>query len=496
MNFVSLFQSFLNSTDTLMQVMATLYVAVAIFAGEQISSTLNKQSSPIRLKPMRYVEYLHLPTAAVCIPLPIILAHLQSVDFFPGWESAPLVKVGVLAAACFFLEVKLLIATFDALLQAHINVKYHNITDSVTRLVAWALDKEDEDIEKAKIIISLMSRENDYNLERQILRHLQDSLDNLLEHPNPNKATIFIGSLRAFRTNFDKRPLDRPQYYQQYFELVHTGWYRAFSMREELHKANVYQVSGTLAKSARTLLTSSLGPRSLGYEYFQHLKTFLEDDTKKQENYFQRIGDSLLLQISASPDSTLAWSEYFPHEWEVSTQTIKPKEQSSVPLILFKQYTQLVNKVQREESGLETQMEDISYHLFPNIHTSLWTDLITLRYQYWPGTTAEEHLRFWLAHPKKFGFAAFGETIDFSVSDKHKRVQKVFDDLKQGALELAATLALFPPEELQKLISAANKLLKESAELERDYYEAQLLSIKEALQELLRLETENNPLDK
>jgi hypothetical protein len=132
-------------------------------------------------------------------------------------------------------------------------------------------------------------------------------------------------------------------------------------------------------------------------------------------------------------------------------------------------------------------MDDITMHLFPDIHTGLWSDLMVLRYQYWPGTTAEEHLRYWIKHPKKFGFITYGTTIDFSIKDRSKRVQKTFNDLEQATIELAATLNLFSPVELEELIAACKKLNRARALAPDDLEILVLANLEEVEQTLTTL---------
>jgi hypothetical protein len=430
MNFVGLFQSFLGVTDTLVQVTATLYVAVAIFAGEQISSTFNGDAAPIRLKAKRYVEYLYLKQAVICaVGLPLV-ASLQTTDLFPSYTPPIVIKPLLLSLACTLLAWLLIKATFQTFLQTKIHARYSKITDPQTRLIAWALDQEKDDpVEENKIIVSILARENDYDFELQLLRKLEASLKDVLRTKDRTRAIYLVGSLRVLRRNLDKRPIEQPEYFELLFEISHTHWLDAFHKRSELHEHKIYQLSSTLGKISRELMTSSLGKRSLAYDYFNHLEPFIRISGVARREYFAQTGSNLLLEISRSPESTMIWADYFPQSWLITVENAG-KGVNEPPKLLFAQYCRLANRVQREDAELEGFMDDITLHLFPEIHTGLLCDFIVLRYQYWPGTTAVEHIRHWLFHPKKFGFITFGRTVDFSIKDKSKRVQKVFDDLE------------------------------------------------------------------
>ena len=458
MNFVGLFQSLLSSVDTLVQVTATLYVAVAIFAGEQISSTFNGDSMPVRLKAKHYIKYLYLKQAAICaVGLPLI-SSLQNTDIFTSWTLPLVVKPLILVILCSLLAWKLLEATFQTFLQTGIHKTYGDITDPQTRLVAWALDQEKLDpVEENKIIVSILSRENDYNFELQILKKLRASLNEVLEGKDRKRAIYLVGSLRVLRRNLDKRPLEQPEYFELLFNMSHDQWFEVFQKRGELHGHKIYQLSSTLGKIGRDLMATSLGKRSLAYDYFDHLQPFVENSAGARKEYFGQIGNHLLLEISRSPESAMIWSEYLPKGWQVTKETASQSANHSAKL-LYAQYCRLVNKVQRENSDLQNQMDDITMHLFPDIHTGLWSDLAVLRYQYWAGTTPTEHVQYWAFHPKKFGFVTFGRTIDFSIRDKRKRVQKVFQNLEMATIELAIALELFSSDELKELIMSCGKV--------------------------------------
>ncbi|HSD56526.1 MAG TPA: hypothetical protein VLA92_05260 [Candidatus Saccharimonadales bacterium] len=457
MDFVGLLASLLDATDTLVQVVATLYVAVAIFAGEQISSTFNGDSAPIRLKAKRYVEYLYLPQAVICaISLPL-LANLQTANIFPDWNPSVAIKPTLLALACMALVALLVWATFQTFLQTRIHKKYSKITDPQTRLIAWALDEEKDPIEENKMIVSILSRENDYDFELVLLKKLEASLKEVLRTKDRTRAISLVGSLRVLRRNIDNRPIEQPEYFELLFDISHTYWLEALHMRSELHERKIYQLSSTLGKIGRELMSSSLGKRSLAYDYFNHLEPFIEASGEARKEYFAQTGSNLLIETSRSPESTMIWTDYFPDSWRLTTKNAS-KSANYPAKLLFAQYARLVNRVQREDTELEALMDDITMHLFPDIHTGLWSDLMVLRYQYWPGTTAEEHLRYWIKHPKKFGFITYGTTVDFNIKDRPKRVQKTFNDLEQATIDLAATLNLFSPPELEELIAACKKL--------------------------------------
>jgi hypothetical protein len=462
MNFIGLFQSFLNSTDTLVQVIATLYVAVAIFAGEQISSTFNGDTVPIRLKAKHYIKYLRLKQAVICaVGLPLI-AGLQQADLF-SISMPDIIKPLVLVAACGILAWKLIEATFETFLQTGIHKMYSQITDPQTRLIAWALDQETDDpVEENKMIVSILSRENDYDFELRILKKLQSSLDEVLKGKDRKRAMYLVGSLRVLRRNLDKRPLEQPEYFELLFTMSHDQWLKVFQQRGVLHGHKIYQLSSTLGKIGKDLMITSLGKRSLAYDYFNHLQPFVEVSGEARREYFGQLGSNLLLEVSSSSESAMIWSEYFPKDWLITANTADESANHPAKL-LYAQYCRLVNKVQRENSELTKQMDDITANLFPGIHTGLWSDLAVLRYQYWPGTTAEEHIRYWVKHPKKFGFVTYGATIDFSVKDRAMRIKKVFDDLEQATINLAARLSLFPLNELEELITACKKLQRARA---------------------------------
>jgi hypothetical protein len=456
-NFVDIFQSFLNSTDTLVQVIATLYVAVAIFAGEQISSTFNGDSVPIRLQAKRYVEYLYLPQAAICAVAWPIVANLQSVDIFPEFSPPVVIKPLLLSLVCALLGALLLRATFQTFLQTKIHKKYKKITDPQTRLIAWALDEEKDPIEENKMIVSILSRENDYDFELQVLKKIEASLQEVMRTKDRTRGIYLVGALRVLRRNLDKRPIEQPAYFELLFTISHDCWLEALRMRSELHERKIYQLSSSLGKIGRELMTTSLGKRSLAYDYFDHLEPFVQSSEVARYEYFAQLGSNLLLEISRSPESSTIWTDYFPQHWRVTLDNAD-KSANHPSKLIYAQYARLVNKVQREDGELEHNMDDITLNLFPGIHTGLWSDLAVLRYQYWPGTTAEEHIRYWIKHPKKFGFITTSTTIDFSIKDRAKRVHKAFSDLKQATIELAAALDLFSPNELEELIAACKKL--------------------------------------
>lgn len=469
MDITGLLNTFLTTTDTLVQVIATLYVAVAIFAGEQISSTFNGDSAPVRLKAKRYVQYLYLSQAVICaVGLPLV-ASLQTIDIFPAFDPPVVIKPLILSVVCAALATLLIKATFQTFLQTKIHKKYSKITDPQTRLIAWALDEENDPVEENKIIVSLLSRENDYDFELQLLRKLATSLTEVMRTKDKARAVSLVGSLRVLRKNLDKRPLEQPEYFGLLFAISHDQWLEALASRSELHEHKIYQLSSTLGKIGKELMCASLGKRSLAYDYFKHLETFVGTSDAASKEYFAQTGSGLLLETSRSPESSMIWADYFPSEWFITPATIA-RANASPAKLLFTQYSRLVNKVQREDSELEELMDDITVHLFPGVHTGLWADLMVLRYQYWPGTTAQEHIQYWLMHPKKFGLAAFGRMSDFKHSVRTSHIQEAITELEHATYVLAVTLELFPAAELTALIRACAKFRTAKLPLLKDYH--------------------------
>jgi hypothetical protein len=324
----------IGTTDTLAQVASSLYIAIAVFSGEQVATALKGQRPQIRINPRRYIEYLNLPKASLALIVLIALGPLYDTNLLPG-TNAPMLKVwvglvgliGVLAWLYFIVE--------DTLIHRGIEKKFEHITGSTSRLIAWALhqevakrkpgnDKIKGKIEQLKLIATLLEHDNDVNLELYILKLLDDRLNDVIENPKANQkiAPSLLSALRSLHTNFDKRPIRDTQYYQQLFALSHVSWHKAFSKRKELSAQQIFQLPGILGLVGKELMSKSIADLTLGYDYARHATPFLAGDTQRAKDYIRIIGNDIEGRIADSPHHDFTEDPYMS---ELHTQLKKAR---------------------------------------------------------------------------------------------------------------------------------------------------------------------------
>lgn len=290
----------INTSGTLAQIAASLFIAIAVFSGEQVATALKGQQPQIRINPRRYIEYLNLREAGAALALLALLQPLYAANIFPD-INAPAVKAWIGLAIFIILLGWIYFIIDDTLVHRRIEKKFKSMSGSISRLIAWNLSSE-EATEQLKLITVLFERTNDTSLEQFMLKILERHTDALLKHPGQKRDLVpdLLSALRALRTNLDKRPVDNIEYYQELFELSHVTWYRVFLVRKKLHEKKIFQISGALGSIGKMLLRKSIIDYLLFYDYAMNLEPFLSTDTTRRKDYLKTIGRDLPQLLGAS----------------------------------------------------------------------------------------------------------------------------------------------------------------------------------------------------
>lgn len=460
MDIQAIASSYLGAYDTFAQVLATLYIAIAIFSGEQVSTAFKSQQPQIRVNPRRYIAYLHLWQASGLLLLLTLIGAVYGADIFSSIE-APLAK----AAMGIVLQTAVIAALFwtiyDTLVHSRIEKKFGEVTGSVSRLIAWVLREETNKAERLKLAAVLLERTNDVDLERLVLEDITRSVQDTIKHPAKHKDTYkeLLSMLRTLRTSLDKRPLEDPQYYNSLFIAVHYRWAEAFEKRTALHGHGIMQLSSTLAGIAKELEAVSV-KSDLSYDFFVQIKAFLEGNPAIGQAYFDRIGSAMLADICTSPHRDIIWNDYI-RSWRVDYS--KPLSKQPVATqALYRQYLGMVHTSLRLDSSVTVDpgTDLATEQLFPGIDTMAWAVLVTLHdhvRQHGAGTKA---LYAWLSHPRKFGFGTV-IGMGYYSDDEDTRAQQIehsFAEARTRALQLAAHTQLFTQQETTRLLAATAKV--------------------------------------
>ncbi len=201
-----LIDNFIASADGLAQVLAAIYIAIAIFSGEQVATSFKGSQPHIRVNPRRYVEYLNLRSACACLVLLPIIGSLYEGGTYDA-------RLRYLAAALVAGLVAVLLYTiYNTLVHREIERKFKSITGSVSRLVAWTLSREKDRRERLKLLGVLFERAgNDIDLEHYMLETLHGILHDAILHPAKDQ-TEALQALMTLRHTITKRPLHDKAY--------------------------------------------------------------------------------------------------------------------------------------------------------------------------------------------------------------------------------------------------------------------------------------------
>lgn len=370
-----LLRACLDSSDTIAQVAASLYIAIAIFSGEQVATAFKGQQPHIRINPRRYIRYLNLwPASGLLIGL-ALLGHLYPA-LMPADGASQTYTWGVTLGGCFVFAALLgglAYITYDTLVHRSIEKRFKRITGSVSRLLAWALQSEKDETERLKLISILLERTNDTDLERFMLEEITASLKRLLAHPRPAGRAALLGTLRTLHANLAKRPIEHVAYFEQLFALSHEQWWHAVQRRSELHAHKVFQIGGSLSTTAAGLMRLSLDGNQLAYDYFQLLVPFLEEHPDAADEYFKRIAPDLMKRIIASPQYDLIRDDYA-SAWRIRTDTPLSRQPAATRALLH-QFAVLAKKAQRQPDVFGADMDAATVFLFGGEGDS-WQDIV------------------------------------------------------------------------------------------------------------------------
>jgi hypothetical protein len=296
----------IGSADTVTQVLAAIYIAIAVFSGEQLAGALKNRQRHIRLNPKRYIEYLNLWKAcAAALALPLLSRFFNAIP-------QPSMTTSVAFTAAFVVLTGLLVFIIgDAIKHRRIEKKFGHISGSSARLIAWALAKENVYPEKLKLIEVLLNDTNDSDLDGEVLRHLHKATADMIKHPKHSQYAYLLATLRTLRATIGNQPLQNTDYYRNMFTFSHALWLQAFARKEQLHKERIFQLSGVLAGISRELLKLSLSRQDLARDYMSQLQTFMETLTpQEQQLYFRLVGSDLLARMLESPAQTQIWEDF------------------------------------------------------------------------------------------------------------------------------------------------------------------------------------------
>jgi hypothetical protein len=487
-DWVAFLAQYLAAADTFAQVLATLYIAIAIFSGEQVASDFKADGAKIRINARRYMSYLNLLPASLLLMGLVLAGGIGSAHIF-AHELSPLTSDLLFAGLQTAVIAAIFWIMYDTLVHRAIEKQFQKITGSVSRLVAWALSKERDENERLKLVAALLERDNnDTDLERLMLKTLEDCLTRLIAAPGKHRGADVLNVLRTLKANIAYRPLSDPSYYEKLFIFAHGQWAAASRRRTELHSNGFYQMSSTLGGVCRKIEQVSLGSGELGYDFFTQLRAFLKANEACRLDYFRYVGNEILEHVATSPEESFMWGDKdYVAEWRVAYD--KPLAQQSYGVqALYQQYLSLVRKSQRDyaEDSIDEVTDRATDGLFLSIDPRLWGDLVALwdACHFFANTGGA--IDYWRSHPRRFAFSAL-----VPVSDDSKRAdgrKQRFAELEEHTIELAANTGLFSVEQLERLIQGFKALQDTN---ERQQSALRVLAI---LKELLgKLQATNKP---
>lgn len=370
----------ISSTETIVQVLAAFYLAIAVFSGEQLAGAFKNRDRQIRLNPKRYIEFLNLWAACT-----VALSLVALVCIFNSITEQTMGISSIIALELLFLVLLFVAIIGDTLRHQKIEKKFKYISGSSSRLVAWALSKE-KHAEKLKLIEVLLSDHNDTDLQKEVLTHLHDATSSMIKRPRKDQYTHLLATLRVLRSQISIQPLQDVEYHKQLFNLSHGLWIQALHNRNKLHKHNIYQLSGTLAGVSRELLHVSLEQFDLEYDYMKLLQDFLQKQSRDdQKLYMKRIGNDLLDRLIQAPGQEYVWEEFPMLQIDPSKRL---NEQHPVAEGLVEQFLDKTSGLPRQmDFAMGQSIDGLLRKLFPSANESLLAQFLIVRTKIFNATT-------------------------------------------------------------------------------------------------------------
>lgn len=455
--------------DIVVAILVTLYISVAIFAAQNIFKT--SPESELNISGRHYVKLLRFSNISVLLLLMPFLVKLSGINILDADYNnvkAPVIFLILIAiAVVVLLEIRGIITQKTLKGKRITNIKHPSL-----RFAAWLIDNEvDWSLEKRDLMASSLTGFNKSSVpyEEFVLGVIKDDTNKLLSAKSKQReqGEYLVSLLNIYKDNLDKRPLSYPLYINSLFEYLFHSWEAVNKDADPYKAGGVYNLRLAILHNINSLAKYCLGESALSYDLFINLEKFLnglsEDDVTK---FMVNFDDKIFFEyIPQSPENYIIWPDSFPKEWFFSYENLVEKP-NVVAASLFNHFLSWAQNRFFRDKGIDTDLDDVASHLFPDVDPIIWARVLEYRYAPWVG---DNHLRYIISKVSTFGFGksySVQNYVDDATTIEHMKDEDAV--MMAATIKLANGIGLFNEKMLDSALAEAKELEKDKNLDERE----------------------------
>lgn len=464
-DFANVILEITKTFDVLAGLLATLYISIAVFAGQGLKVNGKNLSGELLIK------YLAIKQISLCLLAIPLLAKLLQVDVFP--TDFHNIKLYVGLPLLLALVGYVLFTIIGIISQRKFSTKItRELGDPVQRFIIWSvINSKEWSTERRDILLGLLSADTKSSIafEEVLLDIIQADISGIFrEQPKTRLMGDYtVDLLRAFTQNLDKRPLGYGDYYEKMLKFLLQQWQITNSNKTELYSdGGIYNLQITQMHAVEALIKYAIENSLLATEAFSHFKKFIDTLNEEQAGEFARQFDTKIIfeTLPLSEHGSIILREDFPDDWKFTYQNLV-ENKNPFTSRLFQRFLEWSHERIYMAGKSDKALDELAYQMFPGTNTIQLARILCLTIAPYVRGNKMLHIA---KQNRSFGFATFaseGDWID-DQEERLKQAERSEAGLTKNTYKLFYGVGILDKLRLERDLAEAEKI-KDTEELSK-----------------------------
>jgi hypothetical protein len=308
--------------------------------------------------------------------------------------------------------------------------------------------------------------------EAEFFIPFSQQINELIKSEKEEDWSVAFKMLEGFKNSIGKRNkifiTIFPEFFPKILEWHFMVWSKQYGrfkkgVVQEVKKIDVhlFEIDHLIDEIIKYVTKQSLIETDHAHSYFNfldiHIKKYGDESIIGDDYIYDYINQipiylDCLNMIPKSSQSHDIWNRYFPSEWKITIENFKKNRITRVWYGHFLEWSQ--HKIWKPCDELDTELDEVSRELFPNVDPNVWAKIYTFVLRPWSSSRIKEII------DKKIKFGFLGRIYSGFGEDFEKEFVLLNKEYLENTIELAIFLfgKVFTEEHIDSWLEELEKL--------------------------------------